>query len=143
MNQEFKGWKPEGSRPGGFPNFSVSSGEISMQSGYRLASGTQRSGDSCTSAKGGEHKMFNRRIGSPTPHAFVIAFVVIAMSTSLLAFMFTTIDIPGAIHTSALGINDQGDIVGGYSDDSGTGHGYLRHRGEAPSLPSTSRAPYS
>lgn len=37
----------------------------------------------------------------------------------------TTIDYPGATATSALGINEQGDIVGGYIDANGHPSGYL------------------
>src|SRR5215469_13442497 len=40
---------------------------------------------------------------------------------------FTTIDIPGARATSALGINARGDIVGQYSDATGN-HGFLLSR---------------
>lgn len=43
---------------------------------------------------------------------------------------FTTIDFPGAVDTveccsAILNINDEGQIVGGYMDASGTGHGFL------------------
>ncbi len=40
--------------------------------------------------------------------------------------VFTTIDFPGAAATGSFGINDSGDIVGGYLDTSGGVHGYLR-----------------
>ena len=40
---------------------------------------------------------------------------------------FTTIDVPGAVATAAIGINAQGDIVGEYSDAGGT-HGFLLSR---------------
>jgi uncharacterized membrane protein len=40
----------------------------------------------------------------------------------------TTIDVPDAIRTIAFGINERGDIVGGYADDAGF-HGFLLSRG--------------
>lgn len=40
----------------------------------------------------------------------------------------TTIDVPGAIRTIAFGINERGDIVGGYADGAGF-HGFLLSRG--------------
>lgn len=40
--------------------------------------------------------------------------------------VFTTIDVPGATETLALGINSSGDIVGGYQDANGGFHAYLR-----------------
>ena len=38
---------------------------------------------------------------------------------------FTTIDVPGAIGTSASGINDAGQIVGSFTDNAGFGYGFL------------------
>ena len=38
---------------------------------------------------------------------------------------FTTIDVPGARFTWALGINDQGQVVGGFMDASAKIHGFL------------------
>ena len=38
---------------------------------------------------------------------------------------FYTIDVPGAVATSAVGINARRDIVGGYFDSTGRSHGYL------------------
>jgi uncharacterized membrane protein len=43
---------------------------------------------------------------------------------------FTTIDVPGAIATSALGINGRGDIVGVFSLDASHTVGFLRTSGE-------------
>ena len=40
----------------------------------------------------------------------------------------TTIDFPGARGTAALGINEEGDIVGGYTDASGRPRGFLLSR---------------
>ena len=42
------------------------------------------------------------------------AFIVLATSPGANAFTFTTIDVPGATHTSANRINALGQIVGGY-----------------------------
>src|ERR1700674_1929714 len=42
-------------------------------------------------------------------------------------FDFTTIDVPGALSTSASGINARGDIVGSYMDGKHHSHGYLLH----------------
>jgi hypothetical protein len=41
---------------------------------------------------------------------------------------FESVDVPGAIGTRAFGINPQGDIVGSYTDTTGT-HGYLLRNG--------------
>jgi probable HAF family extracellular repeat protein len=41
------------------------------------------------------------------------------------SFTFTPIDVPGASFTQALGINPSGQIVGHYSDSTGTLHGFL------------------
>lgn len=40
----------------------------------------------------------------------------------------TSIDVPGAVRTIAFGINERGDIVGGYADSAGF-HGFLLSRG--------------
>jgi hypothetical protein len=42
---------------------------------------------------------------------------------------FTTISVPGAVTTQALGLDDRGRVVGDYLDQSGSYHGYLRKRG--------------
>ena len=39
---------------------------------------------------------------------------------------FTSLDVPGAAGTVAFGINDHGQIVGGYTDASLQIHGFLR-----------------
>jgi hypothetical protein len=41
------------------------------------------------------------------------------------AFIFSTIDVPGATSTFAAGMNSRGDIAGDYRDASGKFHGYL------------------
>jgi hypothetical protein len=42
---------------------------------------------------------------------------------------FESINVPGAVGTRAFGINARGDIVGSYTDSTGT-HGFVRRRGE-------------
>src|SRR5688500_3507216 len=44
-------------------------------------------------------------------------------------FSFTTIDLPNARSTGSWGINAAGDIVGGYVDAAGRGHGYVLRGG--------------
>jgi hypothetical protein len=51
-------------------------------------------------------------------------------SRSERAFDFTTIDVPGALSTSAGGINARGDIVGSYVDANHHSHGYLLRDGQ-------------
>ena len=41
---------------------------------------------------------------------------------------FTTLDVPGAINTRAIGINAAGDIVGWFENDAGD-HGFVLHQG--------------
>jgi hypothetical protein len=41
---------------------------------------------------------------------------------------FTSFDVRGSIYTQAFGINNRGDIVGGYYDTSGRRHGFVRDR---------------
>ena len=54
---------------------------------------------------------------------FVIGAIV---SASRAVATFTTIDVPGAANgTSAVGINDRGQIVGSYSDGAGNNHAFL------------------
>jgi probable HAF family extracellular repeat protein len=42
---------------------------------------------------------------------------------------FTTIDVPGAMLTFPLGINDRGHVVGMYRDANQVGHGFLYRDG--------------
>src|SRR5439155_10543944 len=57
------------------------------------------------------------------------AFTVLATSPGAIAFTFTTIDVPGATGTGAARSNAVGQIVGGYTDASGMGHGFLLDKG--------------
>ena len=60
--------------------------------------------------------------------AVVVSLVIAPMAADSPAnaanFSFTQIDVPGAIFTEAFGINDAGQIVGGFNDSTGS-HGFL------------------
>ena len=47
---------------------------------------------------------------------------------------FTSFDVPGAIFTQAFGINNRGQITGGYYDATGTQHAFVRDRGRSQTL---------
>ena len=47
---------------------------------------------------------------------------------------FTSIDVPGALRTAALGINPRGDIVGWYESADRKVHGYLLRGGTFTSI---------
>jgi probable HAF family extracellular repeat protein len=57
-----------------------------------------------------------------------------ATVTSAQTLVFTTIDFPGAVLTNAQGINDQGEIVGFYTDTAGRTHGFLQSGGHFRSI---------
>src|ERR1700733_7912630 len=42
---------------------------------------------------------------------------------------YTTIDVPGAADTTAVGVNDSGVVSGFYEDSSGNDHGFLDRHG--------------
>src|SRR5262245_43253210 len=48
-------------------------------------------------------------------------------------YSFSTLDVPGSVHTEALGIDDLGQIVGGFVDNTG-GHGFLLDNGTYTTL---------
>ncbi len=76
--------------------------------------------------------MFAQRACSILAGAFFVgafAFTVLATSPGAIAFTFTTIDVPGATSTGAARSNAAGQIVGGYTDASGMGHGFLLDKG--------------
>ena len=54
-----------------------------------------------------------------------IIFLVIAVPFTYAAGTWTTIDVPGSIHTAAYKINDAGQIVGFYDDSNYAAHGFL------------------
>jgi hypothetical protein len=49
------------------------------------------------------------------------------------AGVFDPIDVPGAVGTRAFGINSRGDVVGSYTDATGT-HGFVQRRGTITSI---------
>lgn len=57
------------------------------------------------------------------------AQVPISTSTRATSFTFREVKFPGAIRTKALGLNDQGEVVGAYFDSSCVFHGYLLRQG--------------
>jgi hypothetical protein len=60
--------------------------------------------------------------------AAALAFTVVAATAAdapPLTFTFTKASVPGAIATGPGGINNAGMSVGGYTDSSGVGHGYI------------------
>ncbi len=71
-----------------------------------------------------------------------IAIVTIGCSVLLLgarsgagpSLQFTSFDFPGAVTTTAFGINSQGDVVGGYKDAQGKRHGFLLRGGTFTSI---------
>ena len=42
----------------------------------------------------------------------------------------TRLDVPGSLLTVAFGVNDRGQVAGGYQDAQGTEHGFVFHRGK-------------
>jgi hypothetical protein len=57
-----------------------------------------------------------------------VAGVLASTTSSALASTFSTIDVPGASSTSAIGINERGDILGSY-EAGGIAHGFLLDHG--------------
>jgi probable HAF family extracellular repeat protein len=47
---------------------------------------------------------------------------------------FTSFDVPGSIYTQAFGINNHGQITGGYYDATGTQHAFLQDQGRSQTL---------
>jgi uncharacterized membrane protein len=64
---------------------------------------------------------------APVLRSFVLALVAVPSGAFRLTYM--TIDFPGSNFTGAVSINSRDQIVGGYADASGTGHGFLLDRG--------------
>lgn len=67
----------------------------------------------------GRHRWMLRAGG-----VFVALLGLVAVA---LAFTFTTLDPPGSLTTAALGINSHDEIVGYFTDDTGT-HSFLRSK---------------
>jgi probable HAF family extracellular repeat protein len=67
------------------------------------------------------------------PRIRALLFGMLLSGTNSTAFggpgySFTVINVPGATSTEALGINNRGDIVGGFTDGTGN-HGFLYKAG--------------
>ena len=73
--------------------------------------------------------MFAQRLCSMLVWAFFAGAFALALSANASgasAFTFTTIDVPGAAWTYAIGINAHGQIVGAFTDFPNSGyHGFL------------------
>jgi probable HAF family extracellular repeat protein len=50
---------------------------------------------------------------------------IVAASHPLQSYKFTSLEYPGALATEASGVNNTGQIVGTWTDDSGAAHGFL------------------
>ena len=77
--------------------------------------------------------MFAQRVCSMLGGIFFVAAFVLtlaAIPSRASAFTFTTIDVPGATGTGASRSNAAGQIVGGYADATGAGHGFLLDKGD-------------
>jgi probable HAF family extracellular repeat protein len=82
--------------------------------------------------------MITRGIGSRRHVTIVLSAAVLSLALLPLgafALTFTTVDVPGALHTQARGINERGQIVGFYSDAAtGLRHGFLWEEGELTTI---------
>jgi probable HAF family extracellular repeat protein len=65
--------------------------------------------------------------------------LLLAVSSGAASYTFTTLDVPdaGAEGTAASGINNHGQIVGGYLDSGNQDQGFLTRRGRWTTLPHT------
>jgi hypothetical protein len=72
-----------------------------------------------------------------TPHrllliagaASALALVPVAANAGTAPVQYTTIDVPGAVSTVAVGVNDSGVVSGFYFDSSGNEHGFVDRDG--------------
>jgi probable HAF family extracellular repeat protein len=62
--------------------------------------------------------------------AVLFGYALVAPVHGAATLAFTTIDVPGALLTNAQGVNQQGDVVGGFTDVAGRQHGFLRSGGQ-------------
>lgn len=70
-----------------------------------------------------------RRLLLVAAAAPALALMPAAASASAAPGLYTTIDVPGATTTLAVGVNDRGVVSGVYADSSGNEHGYLDRDG--------------
>jgi uncharacterized membrane protein len=70
--------------------------------------------------------------GAATARIFWVALLAVTLSLPLHAaeFRFTRIDYPNALATEVLGINDRGDMVGVFTDNDDTAHGFVLRKGK-------------
>jgi hypothetical protein len=61
--------------------------------------------------------------------ASALALVPAAASATAAPGRYTTIDVPGAAATTAVGVNDSGVVSGFYTDSSGSNHGFIHRDG--------------
>jgi probable HAF family extracellular repeat protein len=93
--------------------------------------------------KGGA--MSRPRQHRPIVTSLILAAAALAAGRARADHTLTTIDVPGARSTRALGINDAGQVVGGYTDDAMVTHGYLRRGGTITTIdvPGATRTQFS
>src|SRR5580698_7973480 len=61
--------------------------------------------------------------------ALALALAPAAASAAAAPGRYTSIDVPGAADTIAVGVNDSGVVSGFYEDSSGNDHGFLDRHG--------------
>ena len=61
--------------------------------------------------------------------ASALALVPASASAAAAPGRYTTIDVPGAADTVAVGVNDSGVVSGFYTDSSGSNHGFIDRDG--------------
>ena len=63
-------------------------------------------------------------------HRLILLFLVLAASVAIAGqeFVYIPLDYPNSIGTCTRGMNDSGEIVGGYVDSSGNLHGFIRDK---------------
>jgi probable HAF family extracellular repeat protein len=64
-----------------------------------------------------------------TTLSILVLPAVAVIPSGAFAFTFTTIDVPGATLTNAIGINAHGQIVGAFTDAGGAFHSFLLDEG--------------
>jgi probable HAF family extracellular repeat protein len=71
---------------------------------------------------------------APEASAWASAVSALATTGSAVAPAFRSIDVPGALATRAFGINALGEIVGSYTDPTGTTYGFLWRDGHVTTI---------
>jgi probable HAF family extracellular repeat protein len=73
----------------------------------------------------GSYAMQGRAVIVKFLSVVVMLGLMLSVPSQSLAFTFTTIDVPGAVYTTAYGINAAGQIVG-FFQDAAVGHGFVK-----------------